>query len=40
VPLEQVTQSGQMKIEGNKDRFNELLGLFDISSGDFNIMLP
>jgi len=40
VPLEQVNQSGQLKIDGNKDRFNELLGLFDISSGDFNIMLP
>jgi alkyl sulfatase BDS1-like metallo-beta-lactamase superfamily hydrolase len=40
VPLEQVVQSGQLKTDGNKDRLNELLGLFDIPSGDFNIMLP
>ena len=40
MPSEQIIPSGHLKIEGNKVRLNELLGLFDIPAGDFNIMLP
>jgi alkyl sulfatase BDS1-like metallo-beta-lactamase superfamily hydrolase len=40
VPLDQVTQSGLLRFDGNKDKLNELLGLFDTFDSRFNIMLP
>lgn len=40
VPLDQVTQSGLLRFDGNKDKLNELLGLFDTYDSRFNIMLP
>ena len=40
MPLDQVIQTGQVQVVGKKDRLDELLGLFDTFSGDFNIMLP
>jgi alkyl sulfatase BDS1-like metallo-beta-lactamase superfamily hydrolase len=39
-PLPEVLQSGQLTLSGKTEKFKELMGLLDDSTGDFNIVLP
>ena len=39
-PTDQILQSGKMKIEGDKARLSEFIGLLDQFDGKFNIVLP
>jgi alkyl sulfatase BDS1-like metallo-beta-lactamase superfamily hydrolase len=40
IPFTEVLQSGQFTITGKTNILGELMGLFDVFTGDFNIVLP
>ncbi|MBS4022808.1 MAG: hypothetical protein KGZ79_10395 [Dethiobacter sp.] len=40
ISLDQLIDSGEVKLLGSKDKLDEFLGLFDTFGGNFNIVLP
>ena len=40
VPLKEALDKGMIKIEGNTDKFKELIGCMDKFNGNFNIIEP
>lgn len=40
MPLKEVLDKGMIKIEGNTDKFKELIGCMDKFNGNFNIIEP
>ena len=40
MPLKEALDKGMIKIEGNTDKFKELIGCMDKFNGNFNIIEP